>query len=263
MTPGISTEELVTALRALGIRSGMDVLAHTSLSSIGWVEGGAPAVVEALTRAVGPSGTALFPAHTGHPGISPACPPVFDARATPSLGVGVIPEAARLHPRAVRSLQPTHSVTAIGARARWYTEGHEDCDTPCGVGSPYEKLSRPGTDGRILLLGCDHHRNTSIHMVEELGLAPYHLLEGTGVMRITDAEGRERVRPGRFHRWGVERDFMRLDDEMTGCGIQILGHVGKAACRLVDAPRMRVFMLCRLSEDPGVFLLGGGRPPAP
>jgi len=258
----VDAERLAEDLRALGLREGNDVLVHSSLSRIGWVTGGATAVVEAVVRAVGPEGTALFPAHTGHPGISPASPPIFDVRRSPSLGIGVVPEAARRYPGARRSLQPTPSVTAVGARAGWYVEGHEACDTPCGAGSPYEKLSRPEVGGRILLLGCNHNSNTSIHMVEELGCAAYHLLPGEGVMRITDEEGRERLVPGRFHRWGVERDFMRLDGEMTHLGIQTVGIVGEAESRLVKAPEMREFMLRRLAEDPGILLPEVCQPPS-
>lgn len=252
--PVITEDDLVRDLRSLGLCEGADALVHSSLSRIGRVEGGADTVVRAIVRAVGPGGTALFPAHTGHSGIGPANPPVFDVRRSPTLNIGVVPEAARRHPGAIRSLQPTHSVSAIGARADWYTRGHERCETPCGAGSPYEKLARPEAGGLILLLGCDHISNTSIHMVEELGGAAYHMLPGAGVMRITDADGVEHRISGRFHRWGVDRDFMRLDAEMTRRSIQRVGAVGRAESRLVRAPAMREFMLARLAEDPGILL---------
>ncbi|HEY3268771.1 MAG TPA: AAC(3) family N-acetyltransferase [Armatimonadota bacterium] len=248
----ITKDRLVSDLRALGIREGDSVLTHSSLSRIGHVEGGAETVVAALVEAVGPSGTALFPAHTGHPDISPANPPVFDVRTSPVLGLGIIPETARRFPGAVRSLQPTHSVTAIGARAVWFTEGHERCFTSCGEGSPYARLCE--ANGKILLLGCDHESNTSIHMVEELADVPYHMLPGEGIMRITDADGIEHRIPGRFHRWGIPRDFMRLDPEMTSAGIQTIGHIGQAESRLVDARRMRDFLLDWLAKDPNVLL---------
>ncbi|HEY3411491.1 MAG TPA: AAC(3) family N-acetyltransferase [Armatimonadota bacterium] len=248
----VPLERLITDLRNLGIMPGDSVLTHASLSRIGYVEGGAETVVRALVEAVGPQGTALFPAHTGHPGISPEHPPVFDVRTSPTLNIGAVPEAARQFRGALRSLQPTHSVTAIGARAAWFTDGHEFCATPCGPGSPYDKLCTAG--GKILLLGCDHESNTSIHMVEELADVPYHMLPGSGMMRITDSEGQVHELPGRFHRWGEQRDFMRLDGEMTECGIQRIGTVGDAVCRLVNAAEMRDLMLERLRADAGILL---------
>lgn len=248
----IPLDRLVADLHALGVAPGDSVLTHASLSRIGFVPGGAETVVRALVEAVGPEGTALFPAHTGHPGISPENPPVFDVRTSPTLNIGAVPEAARQYPGALRSLQPTHSVTAIGARATWFIEGHEFCVTPCGPGSPYDKLCTAG--GKILLLGCDHESNTSIHMVEELADVPYHMLPGVGIMRITDAGARVHELPGRFHRWGEERDFMRLDGEMTERGIQRIGTVGEAVCRLVNAAGMRDFILNRLESDPRILL---------
>jgi hypothetical protein len=73
-------------------------------------------------------------------------------------------------------------------------------------------------------------------------------------MRITDAEGHEHLLPGRFHRWGVPRDFMRLDAEMTVRGIQRVGQVASATARLVEAGPMWDFVLQRLREDPAILL---------
>jgi aminoglycoside 3-N-acetyltransferase len=254
----ITFDRLLGDLRALGIVVSTHVLTHSSLSSVGYVEGGAETVVRALVAAVSPDGTALFPAHTGHAAISPEHPPVFDVRSSPTLGIGAIPEAARTMPGAIRSLQPTHSVTAIGRLSQWFVDGHEHSETPCGPGSPYHKLLEVG--GKILLLGCDHRSNTSIHMVEELIRADYHLLPGRGMMRITDADGAVHELPGRFHRWGIPRDFMRGDAEMTQLGIQRIGQIGAATARLVDARLMTEFLVEMLERDP-LFLLPEGYSP--
>lgn len=253
--PIVTHERILRDLRALGLAPGMHVLAHTSLSRIGHVDGGPQTVVQALIDAVGPEGTVLFPAHTGHPEISPEHPPVFDVRTSQVLNIGIIPETARTMPGAVRSLQPTHSVTAFGRLSSWFTERHAFCSTPCGAGSPYEKLRHVG--GYILLLGCDHESNTTLHALEEEAGFVYHMLPGSGVMRITDAEGREHLLPGRFHRWGVERDFMRIDADLTASGIQVIGRIGEAESRLVDAARMWDEITDRLKHDPHGLLPEG------
>lgn len=102
---------LAAALRDLGVRPGETLLAHTSLSSLGWVCGGAVAVVQALLDAVGPDGTLTVPTHSGDnsdpagwsappvpepwwPAIRAHMPP-YDPRTTPSRGVGVVPETLR------------------------------------------------------------------------------------------------------------------------------------------------------------------------
>jgi len=60
-TGGIGQEELVRQFRDLGIKTGDCLLVHSSLSKIGYVNGGAETVIEALTAAIGPEGTLLMP----------------------------------------------------------------------------------------------------------------------------------------------------------------------------------------------------------
>ncbi|MFC6726116.1 AAC(3) family N-acetyltransferase, partial [Halobium palmae] len=44
----VTTDSIVSDLRDLGVERGDVLLVHSSLSSLGWVSGGAPAVVDAL-----------------------------------------------------------------------------------------------------------------------------------------------------------------------------------------------------------------------
>ncbi len=50
----------------LGVEAGSTVMVHSSLSRLGWVAGGAQAVVMALMDALGPTGTLVMPTHSGH-----------------------------------------------------------------------------------------------------------------------------------------------------------------------------------------------------
>lgn len=43
-------ETITKDLKALGVEKGMTIIVHSSLSSIGWISGGAVAVVEALMK---------------------------------------------------------------------------------------------------------------------------------------------------------------------------------------------------------------------
>jgi aminoglycoside 3-N-acetyltransferase len=66
MKPIIDKDQLVEDLLHLGVVSGTEVLVHSSLSSIGYVTGGAETVIEALLQAVDPKvGTVLVPTLTG------------------------------------------------------------------------------------------------------------------------------------------------------------------------------------------------------
>ena len=48
----------------VGVMQDMVLLVHSSLSAIGWIAGGAQALVLALEDALGPRGTLVMPAHS-------------------------------------------------------------------------------------------------------------------------------------------------------------------------------------------------------
>ena len=60
----ITAESLRRDLESLGVAEGMILVVHSSLSAIGWVSGGAQAVVLALQEALGPAGTLVVPTHS-------------------------------------------------------------------------------------------------------------------------------------------------------------------------------------------------------
>ena len=57
-------ESLAADFRRLGLQAGATVIVHSSLSALGWVNGGAVAVVLALMDAVTDAGTIVTPAHS-------------------------------------------------------------------------------------------------------------------------------------------------------------------------------------------------------
>jgi aminoglycoside 3-N-acetyltransferase len=246
----VTQQDIVRGLRALGLEPGDSVLVHSSLSSLGYVEGGAEAVIDALIEAVGTEGTVLVPTLTGSEALNAENPPVYDPAATPCW-TGRIPEAFCLRPQAVRSLHPTHSVAAIGARARELTAGHEHSVTPCGPDSPYGRLAQIG--GYILLLGVTHHSNTSFHLVEEIAGVPYHMQPGLVAAQVVQ-NGQARTVHLMIHRYGSPRDFARMEPVFRERGIQRDGQIGDAHVRLVDARQMVEVTRQALLQDPTILL---------
>jgi aminoglycoside 3-N-acetyltransferase len=255
----VTRERLVDDLRALGLRDGDVVLVHASLSGLGWVDGGADSVVAALVDAPGPGGTVLFPTLTGTPDDGPQQPPVI-ALATSPCWTGAIPEAGRRHPDSVRSIHPTHSVSAIGAHAEAFTAGHERSRTPCDEHSPYVRLMEEG--GKILLLGgVTHESNTTLHALEEIAEVPYHLQdeETDGVVILPGGE-RVTVR-NRLHLWrsderpqGWQRDFPKIGPHLENADASITAPVGASTSTLVSASAIHDVILPLMQQDP-LFLL--------
>ena len=240
----------------MGLGAGDAVLAHSSLSSFGHVEGGADAVIDAIIEVVSPCGTVLFPTLTGSEALSPDNPPVFDVLNTPCW-TGKIPETARKRPGFIRSCHPTHSVCAFGEKAEWFTQGHECSPTPCGIGSPYDKLVQSG--GYILLIGVTHQSSTTMHYIEEVAEVPWHMQPGVALSTIKYADGRIAEIPVSLHKYGTPRDFTRLEPEMLAKGIQVSGKIGESTVRLVKAREMVELVLERMKEDPMILLPIEGR----
>jgi aminoglycoside 3-N-acetyltransferase len=174
-----TTASLARDLRAVGLRGGDVVLVHSSLSALGWVNGGAQAAAQALLDAVAPDGTVVVPTQSG--GLSdpaewrnPPVPeawidtvrdsmPAYDPARTPTRGMGAIPELLRTWPGAVRSAHPHTSFAAIGPAAVRIAEPHE-LENALGEASPLARLY--DLDALVLLLGVDHSSNTSLHLAE-------------------------------------------------------------------------------------------------
>ena len=110
----MTRDDISQALRALGLAAGDVVMVHSSLRSIGYVEGGADAVVDALLDVLGSSGTLVVPTFT--PSHGHEADPVFDPARDPS-EVGRITEVVRTRPGARRSVHLLHSVAALGGRS--------------------------------------------------------------------------------------------------------------------------------------------------
>ncbi len=157
-------DDIVAGLRAIGLEPGDMVQVHSSLSSLGYVEGGPDVVVDAILDVIGPGGTLMVPTfnHTQPEAFDDPDDPVFDPRTTRSVN-GAITEAVRRRPGAHRSLHPTHPYAAIGPHAEWLTSEHLELTT-FAEESPLGKLIHAG--GKILLLGVGMNSNTAAHVAE-------------------------------------------------------------------------------------------------
>ena len=235
-----TARSLAADLRALGLTSGDVVLVHSSLRSLGPVVGDAQAVVQALLAVVG---TLVVPTHTPHntdpagwenPPVPPDWWPVirdetpgFDPARTPSRWMGRLPELVRTWPGALRSDHPQVSFAAVGPHAAEIVAEHP-LEDGLGDRSPLGAIHR--LDGKVLLLGCGHDSNTSLHLAEGRRPSP--------ASEVTGASVRHPDGSSRWVTWTQVSqdadDFAALGAAYEAAGGPItVGHVGDATARLM------------------------------
>lgn len=242
----VTVERLRGDLRELGVSPGDAVLVHSSMSAIGWVPGGAPAVVDALRAAVTEDGTLSMPTHStqlSDPAdwerppvpddwfetIRETAPP-YRPELTPTRGMGAVADCFRAYPDVVRSDHPTTSFAAWGADAERVTVDHA-YDSPLGEASPLASLY--DLDASVLRVGVD--ANTSLHLAEYR--ADYDKAFETEGGPVLSDEGRRWVT---WEQPASEDDFREIEAAFEREGDVARGTVGLAEstlcrmCPLVD-----------------------------
>ena len=201
-------EALKADLLKLGLKSDDTILMHSSLSSLGYVEGGAETVIDTLLDILW-DGTLLVPALSYAYTRSSK---VFSVKDTKSC-VGAISEYFRTREGTIRSMHPTHSVCGVGKYAEEILKQHAQTDTPLGSKSPFALL--PAYDGKILMLGCGLRPNTSMHGVEELSKPWYLLKEEMEEFQLIDENGNVTHKKYYCHNFaGVAQRYDRLSNVM-------------------------------------------------
>jgi len=238
-------EKLTLAIRSLGIKPDDTLLIHSSLKSLGWVDGGAETVIRALIEALH-QGTLLMPALCWRYVNKDS--PRFSVASTPSC-VGAIPEAFRKYPGVVRSTHPTHSVCAYGVNGPKITSRHYMDRTPVGENSPFRLLPEYG--GKILMLGCGLRPNTFMHGVEEAAKLPYVLEDEPTMVYIEDIDGN--VEEALHYRHNFKGITQRYDRVADCCKVKT-GKILDADAHILDGSELWDLASRKLACDPWFFV---------
>lgn len=188
----LTKNDIHTFLKENGIKHNDKVAVHASLRSVGEIENGADGLIDGICGYL-TEGLLIIPTHTwdevgrDHP--------YYDVRTSVPC-IGTLAKVAAFRKDGVRSLHPTHSVTAFGKGAAEYVKGEEKCASPAPVGSALSKLYEE--QGKILLIGVGHERNTYLHSVDERLHISDRLKADGFVITIKDYEGNEIQSPP-FH----------------------------------------------------------------
>lgn len=252
--------QLVDALRRLGLETGQVVMLHASLSSMGYVVGGADTVAAGLLDTLGPSGTLVAMTSWEHDGsqleewprgLQDAYrrdPPAFDPDLSEAAReYGRLPERIRTWPGARSSSHPECRFSAIGARAEWITADHPR-NHPYGPGSPLAKLVDAA--GRVLMLGAPLETITLLHHAEEVAAVPDKKIvrfstpvktdAGVEWIEVEDIDTTHGALP--YERVVGARDsFEVIAEEALAIGIGTRGAVGESTSYLFPARNLVAF----------------------
>ncbi len=175
----VTKEALAKALKFVGLEKNMNVEVHVSLSSLGYVIGGARTVVDVLMEIITEGGTILMPTQTAdntdpsswvNPPASPSVwqeirdnMPAYDPEKSDLLCMGTVAENFRHRNGVISSGHPTASFAAWGRYARVLCN-RQSMHFPLAEESPIARLYE--LKGHVLLIGADFSSATCLHLAE-------------------------------------------------------------------------------------------------
>ncbi|MBQ9120293.1 MAG: AAC(3) family N-acetyltransferase [Lachnospiraceae bacterium] len=235
--------DLIKALKEMGLSGTEAIMVHSSMKSIGAVEGGADTVIDALMEYF-QDGLLMLPTHTWAQMSKEYS--TFDPQTEPAC-VGILPNIFRQRAGVVRSLHPTHSIAAYGKGAEEYIRGEENATTPCPPGGCWDRLR--SVNAKILLLGVTHGRNTYIHSVDEALGVKDRLTDEPTQMHIVMPDGsRKEVQMHRHYNrtlgsGSFSDHFDKMMQAFYDLGAARKVTFGDADCILCDAKG--IFEVCK------------------
>jgi len=255
-----SKETIKLQLKALGLRSGDLLMVHSSMKSIGWIAGGAQAVVEALMETITNEGTIVMPAQSADNSdpmywMLPPVPevwhqpirdtyPAYDPHLTPLRGMGKIAEAFHRHPETIRSPHPAHSFMAWGKHAGDWMKEHP-LEESFSDHSPLGKMI--GHDVKILLLGVGYDSCTALHLSEYRQDNLKHSPQGASMM----IDGQRVWKTYDMANLDSDR-FSAIGDAFEAAypGAVLPGKIGQADVKLIPMPPLVEFGTDWLKQHP-------------
>jgi len=262
----ITKDRIKDNLIKLGLKEGDCVLLHSSLKSVGYVEGGARTVIDAFIEVVSSKGTLIVPTYSMKGTMLETCNTdgyIFDPR-TSTTQLGSIPANFLKLQNIYRSIHPTHSVSAIGEKAKYITEAHHLASSTYGIDSPWDRLMK--LDGKIIGLGVTVWPVPLCHVLEDRELDNFPLpvrMENTYHLKCKNWDGDIievpvtplgpdyfKVRIDQPHRQDL-RDYFWHDFIQTGT-INV-GKIGQAESWIANAKNFYDHLVLLMNEGITIY----------
>ena len=242
----LTQKDIEEGLRELDLRRGDAVEVHSSLSSFGWVEGGATTVIEALIHVVGEDGALVMSAY-------PVSLPIplteeeeargitwkvrfLDPNSDEKTGMGAVADTFRKRPDVICGTESPRGCA-------WGRDAHLHCQN-------YKHLLE--IDGWALLLGVDIGRCSSMHLAESVPI-PEEIREHFKVPAdILQDYPRDR--------WGIGygstpgNPWLKVWAEALRRGLVRTRAIGQSECKLFKARAMvSIYEDMRRTDPFGLF----------
>lgn len=244
-------ENLIQQFSDAGLKHNDTVLIHSSMKKIGDVNGGAETVFSAFEEYFS-EGLIAFPTLTWKIGLYPSAGNVYSVRDS-ATDIGLLPELFRHRSGVVRSLLPTHSLTAKG----------RDAENFCHVEPTAIKSSLPWDSpwgrlyerkAKILFIGCTVQSCTFFHAVEEKAAVPGLFDPVAKHVKIIDYDGNE-TEIDMYRHLGAHSKYYRLTESLLFAENALeITKIGAAKTYILDAEKACDAVLKLLKNNPQFFM---------
>lgn len=217
----VTQNQVVEALKAIGVDEGDILLVHSFLGAFGHFDNGLDTVVKAFQQAVGPDGTLVFPTYT----IKFLAGQNYDHDLTPG-ETGMLTEYFRTIPDVGRTFHPVYSHGVWGKKKDEYLNvvSRETLGRDSLFARLHEDNALNVNFGTSL-----NHGGTFLHYFERMVEAPYRYLKTfTGnVVKDGRSMTMEVDHYARYLEAPVEINFDRLQDRIIEKGLAKVAHLGR------------------------------------
>lgn len=260
-TVSITSDDFKGALSRIGIAKGDLIMVHSSLSALGYVQGGPSSIVDTLMDVITRNGTILMPAYPFQGSMLEhfSSKPVFQVSEDKSY-MGAITEYFRTKAD-VRSFHPSHSIAVWGKDADWFVKDHHLDDSPFGKKSPFYKVYK--RKGKVLCVGSDIGQVTVYHIVEDMVDFPKQVyLEQIFKAQVFTPDGLEITVVSKAH--DPKASIYRIDNDRNTRelleniflknGMLLQADLGKGKLSILDVKQMVDFLVA--GSKSGVTIYG-------